>query len=157
MTRRSTIQHQFVDVVPDILQDGVVYVCIPYTTAVHLCLCGCGEEVVTPIRPTGWSLTFNGVAVSLNPSIGNWNFTCRSHYWIICDRVRWDRQWTPAAVASARRREDARRAQCFAGTPIPPLSDRTTDDSDPRPARANRALHWLRPSNWLRGRRRSDR
>jgi Family of unknown function (DUF6527) len=80
MTRRTTIQHQFVDTVPDALQEGVVYVCIPYTTAVHRCLCGCGEEVVTPIRPTGWSLTFDGVTVSLHPSIGNWDFPCRSHY-----------------------------------------------------------------------------
>jgi hypothetical protein len=157
MTRRTTIQHQFVDTVPDALQEGVVYVCIPYTTAVHRCLCGCGEEVVTPIRPTGWSLTFDGVTVSLHPSIGNWDFPCRSHYWITHNRVRWDRQWTPAEVATGRRREDAHRTQYFgAAPPIPTHSNLTTDTPERRAAAASRVPQWLRPSNWLhRGRRRN--
>jgi len=34
--------------------------------------------VVTPLSPTGWSLIFDGETVSLYPSIGNWNFPCRS-------------------------------------------------------------------------------
>lgn len=155
MTRRITVQHQFVDIMPDTLQEGVVYVCIPYTTAVHLCLCGCGEEVVTPIRPTGWSLTFDGVAVSLHPSIGNWAFRCRSHYWITRNRVRWDRQWTHAEVTTARRREDANRTHYFAGATLtPPQSNLNTDTPNRRPTTARRVTQWLRPSNWLRRERR---
>ncbi len=151
MTGRSTVQHQFVDIVPDTLQEGVVYVCIPYTTAVHLCLCGCSEEVVTPIRPTGWRLTFDGIAISLHPSIGNWDFTCQSHYWISHNRVHWDRQWTPAKIEATRRREDAHRARHFAvaaPTPPPPTSDAHVSARRRRPTL--RVPKLLRPRSWLR-------
>jgi hypothetical protein len=62
-------------------------VSIPYSTIVHKCLCGCGMKVVTPIRPDKWTLTYNGEAISLEPSIGNWSFPCRSHYFIRKGRV----------------------------------------------------------------------
>lgn len=151
MTRRTTIQHQFVDTVPDTLHEGVVYICIPYTTAAHLCLCGCGEEVVTPIRPVEWSLTFDGDTISLSPSIGNWGFTCRSHYWITRNRVRWARQWTSAEIDTARHREEAHRTQYFAGaTPTPtPSTSATPDDPSRRPDLARRVARWFRLS-WLR-------
>jgi hypothetical protein len=74
--------HRFVECVPDELEDGVLYVSIPFATVTHRCCCGCGQEVVTPLTPTDWSLTFDGESVSLTPSIGNWSFKCRSHYWI---------------------------------------------------------------------------
>jgi hypothetical protein len=78
----KTVQHQFVEFIPEAIDEGILYVSIPYATAVHKCVCGCGNEVVTPLSPKDWQLTFNGKAVSLSPSIGNWNFACRSHYWI---------------------------------------------------------------------------
>ena len=66
-----------------------MYISIPYTTAAHKCCCGCGVEVVTPIDPIGWEMTFDGRSVSLKPSIGNWNLDCQSHYWIERNQVRW--------------------------------------------------------------------
>ena len=33
---------------------------------------------------------FDGRTISLNPSIGNWSYPCRSHYWIKGNRVVWD-------------------------------------------------------------------
>ena len=39
-------------------------------------------EVVIPFSPTDWQLAFDGERASLQPSISNWNFACRSHYWI---------------------------------------------------------------------------
>ena len=51
---------------------------IPYATAVHLCACGCGNKVVTPFSPAEWQLTYDGDTVSLSPSIGNWQFPCKS-------------------------------------------------------------------------------
>jgi len=89
MTRRSTVEHRFVETAPEDLDDGVVYVSIPYSTALHLCACGCGTEVVTPISPGAWTLIFDGRSVSFHPSIGNWNFPCQSHYWIRHGRVQW--------------------------------------------------------------------
>lgn len=105
MTRQTELRHSFVDTVPNKLEVGVLYVCIPYATAVHQCCCGCGNEVVTPLSPDDWELTFNGESVSLNPSIGNWSFACQSHYWIEYNQVWWARRWSRAEIESGRARE----------------------------------------------------
>jgi hypothetical protein len=57
-------------------------------------VCGCNNEVVTPLSPTDWQLTFDGESVSLNPSIGNWSFKCKSHYWIVKDTIKMVRKWS---------------------------------------------------------------
>lgn len=84
----KTLQHKFVDFIPDTLKEGVLYISLNYCTAVHKCACGCGHEVVTPISPNGWSITLYGKDVSLHPSIGNYNLVCQSHYWIIHNKIR---------------------------------------------------------------------
>ncbi len=99
------IKHEFVDAIPDKLANRTLYVCIDYATAVHKCCCGCGEEVVTPFSPTDWKLTFDGVSISLTPSIGNWSFACQSHYWIVNDTIRWAGSWTPDQIAAGRQRD----------------------------------------------------
>ncbi|HRE68801.1 MAG TPA: DUF6527 family protein [Cyclobacteriaceae bacterium] len=33
-------------------------------------------------------MIYNGETVSLYPSIGNWGFTCESHYWITRSKVK---------------------------------------------------------------------
>ena len=99
---RTTIGHEFVDVIPDHLDEGVLYVCIPYTTAVHKCFCGCGHEVVTPLAPRQWSMIFDGKVISLTPSIGNWSFPCRSHYWIRAGAVHKARGFTDTEIAVLR-------------------------------------------------------
>lgn len=96
--RRTAVSHEFVEFVPSELAEGVVYVSIPYGTAVHLCACGCGNKVVTPISPAEWKLVYDGESVSLHPSIGNWQFPCRSHYWIRENEVRWARAWTDREI-----------------------------------------------------------
>lgn len=55
----------------------------------YLCACGCGKKVVLPIAPDFWSVKYNGEAVSLFPSIGNFQFPCKSHYWIRENVVVW--------------------------------------------------------------------
>ena len=83
------IVHKFVDLIPDELQENVVYVSIKYNTAIHNCFCGCKSEVVTPLSPIDWELTYDGATVSLHPSIGNWNFKCKSHYYIKNNSIIW--------------------------------------------------------------------
>lgn len=73
---------------PDDIQPRVLYISHKYGTAVHHCACGCGEEVITPLSPEGWTLHFNG-QFSLTPSIGNFQFSCKSHYFITNDEVCW--------------------------------------------------------------------
>ena len=87
--RIHRIKHRFVEYIPDELDQDVLYVSIPFTTAIHKCLCGCGNEVVTSISPNDWEITYNGQTISLNPSVGSRNLECRSHYWIHRNMVDW--------------------------------------------------------------------
>src|SRR5687768_3446048 len=100
--RRSSIVHEFVEYIPEALKEGVLYVSIPFATAVHSCCCGCGNEIVTPLSPTDWKLIFDGQSVSLDPSIGNWSLDCQSHYWIKRDAVRWAPSWSRRQIEEAR-------------------------------------------------------
>lgn len=104
MKRSAAVAHKFVKIIPDELEELTLYVSMDYATAVHMCCCGCGREVVTPLSPTDWTLIYDGVSISLSPSIGNWSFECRSHYWIRKSKVRWAKRWS-------RNRIDAGRAQ----------------------------------------------
>lgn len=87
------IEHEFVEFIPDVLESDIIYISIPFATASHLCACGCGQKVVTPISPRDWKLTFDGESISLHPSIGNLQFPCRSHYFIRENKVIWADTW----------------------------------------------------------------
>lgn len=80
----KTLRPEYVKHVPEVLGEGVLYISEEFETAGHLCCCGCGEEVFTPLNRAQWTLSKNRQAstVSLYPSIGNWKYACRSHYWI---------------------------------------------------------------------------
>jgi hypothetical protein len=102
MKRVTALRHEFVEFIPDKLEDGIVYVSIPYATVAHKCCCGCGVEVVTPLSPTDWKLIFDGESISLDPSIGNWSFPCKSHYWIRHNRIRWAERWSREKIVAVR-------------------------------------------------------
>lgn len=87
--RIARLRPEFVQHVPENLDEGILYISEEFATAGHLCCCGCGEEVFTPLNPAQWKLTrdVRRDTVSLYPSIGNWNYACRSHYWIKDNRV----------------------------------------------------------------------
>ena len=102
MKPRILLKHKFVDYIPETLDDLTIYISIEFATAVHKCCCGCGHEVVTPLSPTDWKLIYNGKSISLDPSIGNWNFECQSHYLIINNQVRWAPRWTRQEIDSGR-------------------------------------------------------
>src|ERR1700744_1434849 len=105
--RRATMEHRFVEFLPDKMDEGVLYISIKYATAAHKCCSGCGLDVVTPITPTDWTLSFDGDTVSLNPSIGNWSFPCRSHYYIRNNRVLWAGNMTQQKIDAGRVRDRA--------------------------------------------------
>ena len=75
------------DEFPRVLEEGILYISEECELAAHKCCCGCGEDVITPLNPARWRLDRHGGCVSLYPSIGNWKFACRSHYWIRNNRV----------------------------------------------------------------------
>jgi len=113
--RARQLRFAFVDAIPEALADGWIYISVEFATAVHKCCCGCGNEVVTPLSPTDWKLTFDGDSVSLAPSIGNWSFPCRSHYWIVRNGVKWADQWSPDQIEAGRAAD--RRAKRHDHTP----------------------------------------
>lgn len=117
---RQRLRHEFVDFIPDDPADGVVYISTTYATATHRCACGCRAEIVTPLSPADWSVTFNGESISLQPSIGNWSYPCQSHYWIKGNEVHWSDRWTPEQIATARARNEHRKLDSFAVPPAPP-------------------------------------
>ena len=108
MTAVNFLRPVFAGSFPPAMDPGVLYVSIPYRTCGHLCCCGCGQEVITPLSPAQWSLTYDGENVSLTPSIGNWALPCRSHYWIRKGKVRRSRRYSPAEITENRERDRRR-------------------------------------------------
>ncbi len=142
VSRVELLVHEFVEYVPDEIVDGVLYVSIQYATVVHRCCCGCGKEVVTPLTPTDWRLTFDGETVSLYPSIGNWNFSCQSHYWIRRNRVSWAERWSSERITAGRMRDRALKLEQYADIyPAESPAAVTTPSSK---------SSWQRVAGWLR-------
>ena len=105
--KSHSIEPQFVEFMPVTLQEGVLYVSMTYATTTHLCACGCGNKVVLPLGPADWQLYFDGERVSLTPSIGNWQFSCQSHYWIQGNSVYWAGRWNKRQIEAGRLRDAA--------------------------------------------------
>src|ERR1700686_1232920 len=96
------LKHGFVEYMPDVLMDGTIYVSMTFATVAHKCCCGCGGEVVPPLSPPDWGLSFDGQSISLDPSIGNWSFSCKSHYWIRRNKVIWAPRWSEKQIQGGR-------------------------------------------------------
>lgn len=73
------------------LEQNKIYISEKYKIAVHLCLCGCGHESVTPLtvpelgkphNTKAWELIKydEGNIISISPSILNSGLACKSHY-----------------------------------------------------------------------------
>jgi len=104
MSRVAELEHEFVVSLPDELEQGILYISFEFGAVAHLCCCGCGNQVYTPLKPSRWRLTFDGEAIWLCPSIGNWDFPCVSHYWIHGSKVRWAAHMSKAEVEALRER-----------------------------------------------------
>jgi hypothetical protein len=103
--KQSEFIPEFVETIPEDLAPGRLYISERFRTASHLCACGCGSRVVTPLKPAKWQLTNNHVLVSLSPSIGRWQLPCKSHYWIIDNKVRWSRAFTEDEMEAVRQKD----------------------------------------------------
>lgn len=111
--RLKTISYEFVELMPTAIEEGVLYISIPYRTATHKCACGCGKNVVTPIRPTDWTLTWDGDVITLYPSIGNWSLPCRSHYFIRENRIVWASKWSDKKIKMGRTKDKMRKTRYY--------------------------------------------
>jgi hypothetical protein len=103
------IELERVHYMPRELRPGVLYVSEKFAVAAHLCACGCGAKIRTPLGPTEWAVEETDGGPTLRPSIGNWQQACRSHYWINQGEVIWGPKWTAEQIAAGRAREEERR------------------------------------------------
>ena len=102
------IRLERVQYMPKQLQPGVLYVAEQFGAAAHLCACGCGSKIRTPLGPTDWKLHDTAAGPSLWPSIGSWQLPCRSHYWIRRGEIEWSGDWSEEEIADGRRMEERR-------------------------------------------------
>lgn len=119
MSQLERVRHQFVDSIPERMDNGIVYVSIPFDMAAHRCCCGCGNEVFTPLAPHRWRVTYDGATISLADSIGNWSFPCQSHYFITRNEVLWCDRWTPQQIEAGRQHTKESIAQAASSAPEP--------------------------------------
>lgn len=116
MTPTERFIAEFVEAFPSPMEAGVLYVSVAYSTAGHICPCGCGREVVTKLSPARYRVIFDG-EVSLKPSVAATGLPCKSHYFITRGWVDWhkklDDHQAARTQASDRRDVEAHR------TPIP--------------------------------------
>lgn len=103
------IELQHVYYMPKELKPGVLYVSKEFGAAAHLCACGCGNKIRTPLGPTEWKLEETDSGPTLHPSIGNWQHACQSHYLIYRGKIIWSYKWTSEQIAAGRRNEEKRR------------------------------------------------
>ena len=111
------IQHKFVEYIPNNPEQDILYISVEYKTAVHLCVCGCGNKVVTPLSPTDWELAFDGKSISIHPSIGNWNFDCKSHYWIKKSKIEWSGSWSDDQISNGRQADKVAKEKYYTSEP----------------------------------------
>jgi hypothetical protein len=147
------IAHRFVELLPPALEEKILYVSMEYKSMVHLCFCGCGKKVVTPLSPTGWSMTFDGKTISVHPSIGNWNLACRSHYWISNSRVRWSYQWSQAQIDAGFARDAQLKQDYYAEGDADPVAVGASERSQDAGDVADKRKWWPALKKRLSGRR----
>lgn len=97
------MKYKFVEFIPKQKEEGILYVSLEYGTVVHKCACGCGLDVITPITPHDWKIIYDGETISLHPSIGNWAYKCRSHYWIKNNNVIWANNFSEEEIKATRK------------------------------------------------------
>lgn len=133
------LEHRFVAAAPEDLDPGVLYVSLEFDTVLHLCCCGCGSEIVTPLSPARWQMSYDGESISLWPSIGNWGLPCRSHYIIRRGQAIECRAWSDAEVTAGRRRD-----QHLLETVLPSRRAMVGSEQKQRRRRLRRCLDALR-------------
>lgn len=137
MAKLERVRLERVHYMPKVLEPGLLYVSEEFGAAAHLCACGCGTKVRTPLGPTEWRVEETSEGPTLQPSVGNWQQACRSHYWIWRGRIEWSGNWTQAQIAAGQRREEQRRHAYFAERDTQPSGTRLTV--------------WQQLRKWLKG------
>ena len=105
----QTIKLEAVHYMPKVLTPGILYYSAEFDSAAHICACGCGSKIRTPIGPTEWSIKNTPEGPTLRPSVGNWQKPCKSHYLITNGKIQWASRWSNDQIIQGRSEEQARR------------------------------------------------
>ena len=144
-----SITPKFVEFIPSNLEEGVLYISRKYSTAAHKCCCGCGVKIVTPITPTDWTLMVVGDAVTLKPSIGNWNHPCQSHYWIRGNHIIWAGSMTQQEINHGRKRDRAFKKAYFERVNVEKSMTKPSVTSSPTAQKSLTKNLWAFLKSWL--------
>jgi len=102
----QVVRPEYVEQLPEQLAEGVLYICEEFDLTAHKCCCGCGEDVYNKLGPGKWRIVkMSDGSVSLDPSVGNWNYACRSHYWIRKNRIVDAGRMSARAIREVQRRD----------------------------------------------------
>lgn len=97
---------EYVEQFPEHLDEGILYICEEFDVTAHKCCCGCGEDVYNKLSPARWRLIkMPDGRISLEPSVGNWKYSCQSHYWIRNNRVIDAGQMSARAIRAVQQRD----------------------------------------------------
>ena len=101
----------WVEDMPEVMEDGKVYISVKHRLTEHICACGCKSEVSLPLGRREWRIEYDGETVSILPSVGNWRLPCRSHYIIQESMTRWCESWSTREAVAGRIRDRQEKEQ----------------------------------------------
>lgn len=82
--KKVEVKAKFVVIIPPLpkMEENIIYISLPRKVGSHLCLCGCGHEVVTSFAENGWvySMRHSDWTLTITPSIASNSLPCKSHY-----------------------------------------------------------------------------
>jgi hypothetical protein len=116
MSRTEHYTVRFLESFPTPMEPGVLYVSTTYSTAGHICPCGCGRDVVTKLSTIRWRVVFDG-EVSLTPSVAATGLPCNSHYFITRGIVDWHRKLDAHHASEAQAADRRAVEEHWAATP----------------------------------------
>ncbi len=79
---------EFIELMPEEIEEGILYISLVYSTTCHKCFCGCGVETFAPLGEHHWKLENLDGIVSLTPSLKQ-RLECQSHYYLTENKVIW--------------------------------------------------------------------
>ena len=90
--KKVPVEPVYVEFMPHFedFEEGKIYISKKHGTSCHICLCGtCALQVVLPFwqegdsdfaKEHGWELIEEKGKISFTPSVGNYQYPCKSHY-----------------------------------------------------------------------------
>lgn len=109
----NTLDLKLIDHLPIHLEEGVLYVSEEFEIAGHLCPCGCGSKIITPLGVNEWTFSVYNGKPTLKPSIGNWQLPCQSHYWIDGGKILWSYKWSEDEIKAGQLAEELQRKEYY--------------------------------------------